>query len=49
MPRIRFKVAGQRVEFGVAARWLKAHPLTAHLIVRERAQWESLGYRWRDA
>jgi hypothetical protein len=47
MPKIRFKVAGQRIEFGIAARWLKAHPLTAHLIARERAQWESLGYRWR--
>ena len=28
---------------------LGAHPLTAHLLARERDQWESLGYRWRDA
>lgn len=49
MPKIQFRVAGRRIELGVAARWLKAHPLTAHLLARERDQWESLGYRWRDA
>lgn len=46
LPRIRLRIAA-RIEFGVAARWLKAHPLTAHLLERERAQWEALGYRWR--
>jgi len=46
LPHIRFRIAA-RIEFGVAARWLKAHPLTAHLLERERAQWEALGYRWR--
>ena len=46
VPRIRFKV-GDSIGFGISARWLKAHPLTAHLLAKERAQWEALGYRWR--
>jgi hypothetical protein len=37
------------VSFSISARWLKAHPLTAHLLDKERAQWEELGYRWRSA
>jgi exopolyphosphatase/guanosine-5'-triphosphate,3'-diphosphate pyrophosphatase len=46
-PRIRVRLdAG--VSFSISARWLKAHPLTAHLLDRERAQWEELGYRWRS-
>ncbi len=48
VPRIAFRV-GARIEFGVAARWLNAHPLTAHLLLKEREQWEDLGYRWRAA
>ena len=47
VPRIRFRVA-KSIAFGVSSRWLKAHPLTAHLLAKERAQWEALGYRWRD-
>ena len=46
VPRIRFKV-GDSIGFGISARWLEAHPLTAHLLAKERAQWEALGYRWR--
>jgi exopolyphosphatase / guanosine-5'-triphosphate,3'-diphosphate pyrophosphatase len=48
LPRIAFRV-GARIEFGVAARWLKAHPLTAYLLAKERGQWQALGYRWRAA
>jgi len=48
LPKIQFKVAGH-VSFATSARWLKAHPLTAHLLGKERAQWEALGYRWRSA
>jgi exopolyphosphatase / guanosine-5'-triphosphate,3'-diphosphate pyrophosphatase len=48
VPRIAIRV-GTRIEFGVAARWLKAHPLTAYLLDKERGQWEGLGYRWRAA
>jgi exopolyphosphatase/guanosine-5'-triphosphate,3'-diphosphate pyrophosphatase len=46
LPRIRLKV-GRRIAFGVSARWLDAHPLTAHLLAKERAQWAELGYRWK--
>jgi exopolyphosphatase/guanosine-5'-triphosphate,3'-diphosphate pyrophosphatase len=46
LPRFKFNVAGH-VRFSTAARWLKAHPLTAHLLTKERAQWEALKYRWR--
>ena len=45
-PRIVLKV-GSDVRFRVAARWLKAHPLTAHLLAKERAEWEVLGYPWK--
>ena len=31
----------------IAASWLARHPLTLHLIERERAQWRSLGFPWR--
>ena len=30
-PRIALRV-GARIRFGISARWLKAHPLTAHLL-----------------
>ncbi len=46
VPRIKFQVA-KNIGFGISVRWLKAHPLTAHLLAKERAQWEALGYRWR--
>jgi hypothetical protein len=36
---------GYRVE--VPARWLKAHPLTAHLLEKERAEWRAQGFAWR--
>jgi exopolyphosphatase / guanosine-5'-triphosphate,3'-diphosphate pyrophosphatase len=47
VPRIRFQV-GKGIGFGISAHWLKAHPLTAHLLAKERAQWKALGYRWRS-
>ena len=28
----------------LSARWLESHPLTAHLIARERAEWLELGF-----
>jgi len=47
VPRIKFQV-GSGIGFGLSTRWLKAHPLTAHMLAKERAQWEALGYRWRS-
>jgi exopolyphosphatase/guanosine-5'-triphosphate,3'-diphosphate pyrophosphatase len=41
-PRVEIAV-GARVHFAIAARWLKDHPLTAHLLDRERAEWRALG------
>jgi exopolyphosphatase/guanosine-5'-triphosphate,3'-diphosphate pyrophosphatase len=46
VPRIRLELAG-RIRFGVAKRWLAAHPLSAYLLAKERNQWEALGYPWR--
>ena len=48
LPRIRLKV-GKNIAFDISSRWLKAHPLTTHLLVKERVEWESLGYRWRTS
>ena len=44
-PRVALAV-GPRIRCSVSARWLKAHPLTAHLLSRERGEWAALGYRW---
>jgi len=38
-----------RIRFDVSARWLKAHPLTAHLLARERSEWAAMGFAWRKA
>jgi exopolyphosphatase/guanosine-5'-triphosphate,3'-diphosphate pyrophosphatase len=49
-PRIAFGVNGGAnggVAVGVPERWLKAYPLTAHLIDKERGEWAEAGYRWR--
>ena len=46
-PRIAF-TAGGTLTVGVPARWLKAHPLTAHLLDKEREEWAEAGYRWRS-
>jgi exopolyphosphatase/guanosine-5'-triphosphate,3'-diphosphate pyrophosphatase len=35
-----------RIRFAIAASWLKAHPLTAHMLALERAEWAALGYAW---
>jgi hypothetical protein len=45
-PRITLK-AGRAIEFGVAKRWLKGHPLTAHLLTVERQEWAALRHPWR--
>jgi len=47
LPRIRLKVA-RRVSLDVSPRWLAAHPLTAHLLDKEREEWAELGYRWKS-
>jgi exopolyphosphatase / guanosine-5'-triphosphate,3'-diphosphate pyrophosphatase len=45
-PRIVLKV-GRAIRFGVAASWLKRHPLTLHLLQKEREEWATLGLPWR--
>ena len=46
-PRITLK-AGRTIRFGVAKRWLKVHPLTAHLLAVEREEWAALRHPWRS-
>jgi len=45
-PRIALTM-GRPIRFGIAAGWLKAHPLTAHLLVKERKEWTALSRPWR--
>ena len=45
-PRIALNVA-RTIRFGVAKRWLAAHPLTSHLLDVEREEWADLGFPWR--
>ena len=48
LPRIPLKMA-RRIALTVSPRWLAAHPLTAHLLEKERTQWAALGYPWKAA
>src|SRR5690349_6075911 len=41
LPQVALK-AGDRVSVRVSKRWLAAHPLTAYLLDRERAQWQGV-------
>lgn len=49
LPRIQLTDTGSRVGLGVSERWLAKHPLTAHLLAKERRQWKELGYPWKRA
>ncbi len=46
-PRIAIQ-SGRTVKFGISARWLSRHPLTLHLLIKEREEWTALGVRWRS-
>jgi exopolyphosphatase/guanosine-5'-triphosphate,3'-diphosphate pyrophosphatase len=48
LPRVRLK-AGRRIGLDLSPRWLTAHPLTAHLLAKERSQWNALGWSWKEA
>jgi exopolyphosphatase/guanosine-5'-triphosphate,3'-diphosphate pyrophosphatase len=52
LPRIRVagggQFAGGRIGVGVSERWLAKHPLTAHLLAKERRQWKELGHPWKN-
>jgi exopolyphosphatase/guanosine-5'-triphosphate,3'-diphosphate pyrophosphatase len=47
-PRVGMK-SGARIRVTVSARWLKGHPLTAHLLANERDEWTAAGYPMRFA
>lgn len=47
-PRLTLAV-GRTIKFAIAERWLKAHPLTTHLLGIERREWFDLGHPWRAA
>jgi exopolyphosphatase/guanosine-5'-triphosphate,3'-diphosphate pyrophosphatase len=40
---------GSRIHFDTPPRWLKAHPLTAHLLEKEAREWKRAGYGWSTA
>ena len=46
VPRIRLR-PGRAFGVDVSATWLRAHPLTAHLLAKERDEWAKAGYAWR--
>jgi exopolyphosphatase/guanosine-5'-triphosphate,3'-diphosphate pyrophosphatase len=45
-PRVALHL-GKSIRFGVSRRWLAAHPLTEHLLARERDEWIAQGYAWK--
>ena len=46
VPRVQLAVAG-RISIAISRRWLAAHPLSDHLLAKERAQWAALGHAWQ--
>jgi exopolyphosphatase / guanosine-5'-triphosphate,3'-diphosphate pyrophosphatase len=48
VPRIRLR-PGRTFAVEVPARWLHAHPLTEHLLGKERDEWADAGWPWRRA
>lgn len=47
-PRIGIR-PGRAFGVVVSARWLRAHPLSAHLLAKERDEWRKAGWPWRTA
>ena len=45
LPRILVR-GGRAFRVDVSERWLKAHPLTAHLLAKEREEWRKAGWPW---
>ena len=48
LPRV-LVTGGGRIGVGISERWLAKHPLTAHLLAKERRQWKELGHPWKNA
>jgi exopolyphosphatase/guanosine-5'-triphosphate,3'-diphosphate pyrophosphatase len=48
LPRARLSAA-RTIQWRIEPRWLKAHPLTAHLLEAERAEWRTAGFAWKSA
>ena len=48
LPRLKLEMRSA-IGFDVSKPWLRAHPLTAHLLDKEREEWEALGYRFKPA
>lgn len=48
VPRIRVR-PGRSFGIEVPATWLRKHPLTAHLLAKERDEWRKAGWPWRRA
>ncbi len=46
LPRIAIGV-DKTIHFRIAKHWLESHPLTAHLLDLERAQWRAAGRGWK--
>jgi exopolyphosphatase/guanosine-5'-triphosphate,3'-diphosphate pyrophosphatase len=46
-PRITLKMTGGSGSLRVPARWLKTHPLTSHLLTKERGEWAAQGHPLR--
>jgi len=46
LPRIGVR-RGPGIRIDVPSRWLKGHPLTAHLLDKEAAEWAGAGHALR--
>jgi exopolyphosphatase/guanosine-5'-triphosphate,3'-diphosphate pyrophosphatase len=45
-PKARLRTS-KSIRFSISRRWLAAHPLTQHLLDKEREEWRALGYAWK--
>ncbi len=48
LPAMRLRMQGKALHYHFSTRWLAAHPLTEHLIDKERREWEMAGWRWKE-
>ncbi|MCL2309923.1 MAG: Ppx/GppA family phosphatase [Proteobacteria bacterium] len=48
LPAIRLRMRGKTLHYHLSTRWLAAHPLTEYLVDKERCEWETVGWQWKE-
>ncbi|MDR0769862.1 MAG: Ppx/GppA family phosphatase [Burkholderiales bacterium] len=48
LPAIRLRAKGKTLHYHLSNRWIAAHPLTEFLLDKERREWETAGWQWKE-